>query len=382
MATIIPFNQPLFLGEETEFVKKAISSRNLSGDGPFSQQCEQWFENIFTDSKVLMVTSATHALEIAAMLIEINPGDEVIMPSFTFVSTANAFVLRGAKIIFIDVDPATMNMDTELIEEAITSRTKAIVPVHYAGIACDMNRLQQLSEKYGIYIIEDAAQAMMSKYQGRYLGSFGHLAAISFHETKNFTSGGQGGLLVINSPELVQRAEIIRDNGTNRQLFLRRATRHYSWHDIGSSFVPSELQCAYLCGQLPSTVKVTDRRRQLWENYYTSLENLQVSSLLVLPEVPDNCYHNGHIFYLKCTNEETRNRLIDYLREDGILAHFHFVPLHSSPAGKKFGHFHGVDRYTSDGSKRLVRLPLWFDLSESQQARVVKSIKRFFAEAM
>lgn len=376
---MIPFNHPPHTGNEDQYVLDAMKSSKISGDGKYGQQCQTWFENELGCLKTLLTPSCTQALEMAAILIDIQPGDEVIMPSYTFVSTANAFVLRGAKIVFVDIRPDTMNMDESLIEAAITPRTKAIVPVHYAGVSCEMDAINDIARRHNLIVIEDAAQGMMSTYKGRPLGALGHLAAYSFHETKNFTSGGEGGLLIINDEQFIHRAEVIREKGTNRSQFFRGMVDKYTWVDLGSSYLPSEIQAAYLWGQLVQADHITTNRVATWNAYRNAFADLESAGKLELPSVPDNCFHNGHMFYLKCKNLEERTALLAHMKAHDILAVFHYIPLHSAPAGLKFARFHGDDRYTTIESERLVRLPLWYGMSDEVQHRVVDSVKAFFA---
>jgi len=373
----ILFNHPPYTGNEDQYVLAAMRSAKISGDGEFTQRCQAWFESALDCEKALLTPSCTQALEMAALLIDIQPGDEVIMPSYTFVSTANAFVLRGAKIVFVDIRPDTMNIDETLIEAAITERTKAIVPVHYAGIACEMDTIMEIAQRHRLYVIEDAAQGMMSSYKGRPLGSIGHLGAYSFHETKNFTSGGEGGLLIINDERFAERAEIIREKGTNRSQFFRGMVDKYSWVDLGSSYLPCELQAAYLWGQLERATVITENRMTSWSTYYHALQNLGDAGLLELPSIPDGCIHNAHMFYLKVKDLDERTRLITHLKQHDILAVFHYVPLHSAPAGKEFSRFHGEDRFTTKESERLIRLPLWYGMDEATRGQVVRSVLRF-----
>lgn len=372
---MIPFNRPPFTGNEQQYVVEAMGSPKISGDGPFGMKCQGWFEENLGCAKALLTPSCTHALEMAALLIGIQPGDEVIMPSYTFVSTANAFVLRGAKIVFVDIRSDTMNLDENLIEAAITPRTKAIVPVHYAGVACEMDAINAIAQRHNLFVIEDAAQGMMSTYKSRPLGTLGHLAAYSFHETKNVTSGGEGGLLIINDPQFVQRAEVIREKGTNRSQFFRGMVDKYTWVDLGSSYLPSELQAAYLWGQLERAAEITKDRLTTWNAYYMALTDIAATGKIELPMIPENCTHNGHMFYLKCANLNDRSAFIDYLKQHGIMAVFHYVPLHTSPAGQTFGHFHGVDRYTTCDSERLLRLPLWSGMTRLEYERVINAVR-------
>jgi len=376
---MIVFNHPSYTGNEDKHVLTAMRSGNMSGSGHFNEKCHRWFEENLGCVRALLTPSCTSALEMAAILIDTQAGDEIIMPSYTFVSTANAFVLRGAKIVFVDIRPDTMNMDETLIEVAITEKTKAIVPVHYAGVACEMDTIMELAERYGLYVIEDAAQGMMSRYRDRQLGTIGHLAAFSFHETKNYTSGGEGGLLIINDKRFVERAEIIREKGTSRSQFFRGMVDKYSWVDIGSSCLMSDIQAAYLWGQLEKADEIHQSRIAAWNNYYTALTPLDVAGHIKLPIIPNNCTHNAHIFYIKTATLKERSALLAYFKEIGILAVFHYVPLHTAVAGKRFGRFYGQDNYTTLESNRLIRLPLWFGLSQEDQAKVIDTIMAFCA---
>jgi len=376
---MIPFNRPPHTGNEDQYVLAAMRSEKVSGDGKFGHQCQEWFEQQLGCPKALFTPSCTQALDMAAMLLDIQPGDEVIMPSYTFVSTANAFVLRGAKIVFVDIRPDTMNIDERLIEAAITPRTKAIVPVHYAGVGCAMDAIMDISKRHNLIVIEDAAQGMMSTYKGRALGTFGQMAAYSFHETKNFTSGGEGGLLIINDEQYNQRAEIIREKGTNRSLFFRGMVDKYSWVDIGSSYLPSELQAAYLWGQLEWANKITQNRLTTWNHYFDELSSLEQKGYIELPTIPTECQHNGHMLYLKTKNLDERTALLAHLNADDIYAVFHYIPLHSAPAGLQFSRFHGEDVFTTKESERLVRLPMFYGMQESTRAHIVKSVLRFYA---
>jgi len=374
----IPFNLPPHTGNEDQYVLAAMRSDKISGDGEFSRRCQRWFELQLGCQKALLTPSCTQALEMAAMLIDIQPGDEVIMPSYTFVSTANAFALRGAKIVFVDIRPDTMNIDESLIESAITPKTKAIVPVHYAGVGCEMATIMAIAERYGLFVIEDAAQGMSSTYKGRPLGSIGHLAAYSFHETKNCTSGGEGGLLIINDECFVERAEIIREKGTNRSQFFRGMVDKYTWVDLGSSYLPSELQAAYLWGQLEWADKIMQNRLVTWRAYRETLEDLEKEGLIELPTVPYQCEHNGHMFYLKANDFDKRTALLAHLKSDGIYAVFHYVPLHSAPAGLKFSRFHGEDVFTTKESLRLIRLPIWYGIDQAAHVHIVNSVLNFY----
>lgn len=376
---MIPFNIPLHVDKEIEYIQQAIVNQKIAGDGPFTKICNRWFEQQFHIKKALLTTSCTHALELAAILLDIQEGDEVIMPSYTFVSTANAFALRGAKIVFVDIRPDTMNIDETKIEEAITERTKVIVPVHYAGIACEMDTIMELANRYSLFVVEDAAQGVMSTYKGKALGAIGHLGAYSFHETKNYNCG-EGGALLINDERFIERAEIIREKGTNRSRFLRGQVDKYSWVDLGSSYLPSELNASMLAAQLESAEKINTRRKELWSLYYQFLEPLRDEDRVQLPYLPLECEHNAHMFYLKTANLEERTRLIAYLKEKGIQAVFHYVPLHSSEAGKKYSIFSGGDNYTTKESEKLIRLPLFYSLTEREIQFICNAVSLFYQE--
>lgn len=375
---MIPFNRPPSTGDELRYIEEALSQRKLSGDGPFSERCHRWFENRLGCKRAFLTPSCTHALEMAALLIDVKPGDEIIMPSYTFVSTANAFVLRGAHIVFVDIRPDTMNIDETLIEQAITEKTRAIVPVHYAGVGCDMDAIMELANRFGLYVIEDAAQGMMSEYHGRPLGTIGHLAAFSFHETKNYTSGGEGGLLIVNDASFVKRAEIIREKGTNRSQFFRGMVDKYSWVGIGSSYLPSELQAAYLWGQLNCAEQIRDNRLAIWNGYDHAFKSLISRGVVDGPTLPEAIAHNAHMYFLKVRDLEERTALIDHLKQSGVMAVFHYVPLHSTPFGQTVGRFHGEERFTSQESERLVRLPIWYGMSAEEQEHVIQSLLAFF----
>lgn len=372
---------PTVTGNEQQYVLKAMSSEKISGDGFFSRQCEAWFEKYLGCQKTLLTPSCTHALEMAALLIDIQPGDEVIMPSYTFVSTANAFVLRGAKIKFVDIRPDTLNIDENLIAAAITPRTKAIVAVHYAGISCDMDVICDTAAAYNLLVIEDAAQAMMSVYKGRPVGARGHLAAYSFHETKNYTSGGEGGLLIINDERFCQRAEIIREKGTNRSNYFRGMVDKYTWVDIGSSYLPSELQAAFLWGQLEKADLILQNRLNIWHSYRDQLLPLVEKELIFVPSTPKDCIGNGHMFYLLTKDLAERTALLAALKAANILAVSHYIPLHSAKAGALYSEFFGQDRYTTELSERLVRLPLYYALKEEQVAYIVQQVRKFYCAA-
>lgn len=374
---MIVFNKPPFTGNEDQYVLASMRSGKISGDGHYGHLCQKWFEEQMGCKKALLTPSCTHALEMAALLLDLQPGDEVIMPSYTFVSTANAFVLRGAKIVFVDIRPDTMNMDETLIEAAITPRTRAIVPVHYAGVACDMDVIMDIAERHGLFVVEDAAQGMMSTYRGKRVGTHGHLSAYSFHETKNYTSGGEGGLLLINDERFIARAEIIREKGTNRSQFFRGMTDKYSWVDVGSSYLPSEIQAAFLWGQLERADQILEDRMATWQRYDARLREHVEPGRFDLPTIPASCTHNAHMYYVKVANLEQRTGLIDHLKANGVGAVFHYVPLHSAVAGEKFSRFHGQDVYTTAESERLVRLPIWYGISAAQVDTVVDQVLRF-----
>ncbi|OXY82110.1 dTDP-4-amino-4,6-dideoxygalactose transaminase [Oceanimonas doudoroffii] len=375
---MINFNKPPVTGAEQGYIIEAINSPKLSGDGHFGKRCQSWFEEKLGCKKALLTPSCTAALEMAAILFDIQPGDEVIMPSYTFVSTANAFVLRGAKIIFVDIRKDTMNIDETKIEAAITDRTKVLVPVHYAGVGCEMEKIMDLANKYGLFVVEDAAQGMMSTYKNRPLGTFGHLGAFSFHETKNYTSGGEGGLLIINDEKLAQRAEIIREKGTNRSLFFRGMVDKYSWVDIGSSFLPSELQSAYLWAQLEHAEKINEKRLSLWSHYKDQLEPLVKKGCIEAPSIPMNCKHNAHMFYIKVKRLKQRTMLLNFLKSQGVMAVFHYIPLHNAEAGKKYSKFIGKDENTTSESERLIRLPLYFNMTHDEVIKVSNAVTTFF----
>ncbi|MCU4418138.1 dTDP-4-amino-4,6-dideoxygalactose transaminase [Acinetobacter bereziniae] len=375
---MLPFNKPPYTGNEDKYVLDVMHGQKMSGDGVYTKKCHHWFEEYLSCEKALLTPSCTHALELAAILIDIKIGDEVIMPSYTFVSTANAFLLRGAKIVFVDIRPDTMNIDEEKIEEAITTKTKAIVPVHYAGVACEMDKIMELADRYNLYVIEDAAQGMMSTYNGKKLGTIGHLAAYSFHDTKNYTSGGEGGLLIINDTVFSERAEIIREKGTNRSQFFRGMVDKYTWTDIGSSYLPSELQAAYLWGQLENVDLINRIRLENWKQYYLELKDLEEKGFLQLPSIPNHCEQNAHMFYIKVSTLDIRTKLIDFLSKNEIVAVFHYVPLHNSEFGKGNSIFIGDDHYTTQESEKIIRLPMWYGLSSSQITSVTDKIIQFF----
>lgn len=374
---MINFNVPPYVGTEEGYIRQAICNHKLCGDGEFTKKCNAWIEEETKTAKALLTTSCTHATEMAALLCNIKPGDEVIMPSYTFVSTADAFVLRGAKVIFVDIRPDTMNIDEMLIEAAVTDRTRAIVPVHYAGISCEMDTIMDIARRHNLYVVEDAAQGVMSSYKGKALGTIGDYGCFSFHETKNY-SMGEGGCLLIRDTENVELAEIIREKGTNRSKFFRGQVDKYTWIEAGSSYLPGELNAAYLWGQLLEANKIAENRMKSWNFYYEKLMPLKECGLLELPVVPEGCIHNAHMFYIKTKDMKERSAFIRYLKENGIMAVFHYIPLHMSPAGKKYGYFHGEDKYTTKESERLVRLPMYYGLTEEDQEKVIDRIIQFY----
>jgi dTDP-4-amino-4,6-dideoxygalactose transaminase len=375
----IPFNKPPVTGSELAYIAEALSSGKLSGDGYFSDKCKSWFEAKLSPSRVLLTPNCTQALEMAALLLDIRAGDEVIMPSYTFVSTANAFVIRGARVKFVDIQKDTMNLDVSLIEASISPRTKAIIVVHYAGVPCDMDKVIALSRKYGLYVVEDAAQGMMSTYKGRALGTIGDLGTYSFHETKNYTSGGEGGLLLVNNRKFFERAEIIREKGTDRSKFFRGTVDKYTWQDIGSSYLLSELQAAYLYSQLENADRINEERLRSWNRYYQAFEKERSLGLIECPRIPPDCEHNGHLFYFLMRSGDERSKFIEEMNSHGVMTVFHYVPLHSSPAGRQFGDFSGDDVHTTECSERLVRLPLYLGITDDELTYVIKSAKRYLS---
>lgn len=375
---MIDFNVPPYLGKEIEYVRDAAENNHkICGDGPYTKRCTEWLESRFNAQKVLLTTSGTSALEMAAILCDLKPGDEVILPSFTFSSTATAFQMVGAELVFVDIEPDTMNIDVDAIQAAITNKTKVIVPVHYAGVSCNMDAIMEVANRHGLIVVEDAAQGVMSSYKGKALGTIGHFGCYSFHETKNY-SMGEGGALVINDPRYNDRAEIIREKGTNRQRFFRGQVDKYTWVDRGSSYLPSDLNAAYLYAQLENADLINNDRLDTWHYYYDRLACLEAEGKIELPYIPDGCIHNAHMFYLKCSDLNERTALISHLKANGIQATFHYIPLHSAPAGEMFGRFNGEDRYTTIESDRLVRLPMYYKLSEGDRKSVVDVILDFF----
>lgn len=371
----IPFNRPYMTGNEFGYIGEANAGFVLAGDGPFTKRCNRWIEEQTGAAKALLTHSCTAALEMMALLLNLEPGDEVIMPSFTFVSTANAFVLRGAVPVFVDIRPDTLNIDETLIEAAITPRTKAIMAVHYAGVGCEMDTIKTIADRHGLYVLEDAAQGIMARYKGRPLGSIGHLGALSFHETKNVISG-EGGALLVNDPAFAQRAEIIREKGTDRSRFFRGEVDKYTWQEVGSSFLPGEIVAAFLWAQLEQAARITAERLSCWARYHILLEDLERQSLLRRPIIPDECEHNAHMYYVLLSDDVDRQAALSYLKRENISSVFHYVPLHSSPAGLRYGRVHGTMKNTDHLSERLVRLPLFIGLSEGEQQRVKEVLSK------
>ncbi len=376
---MINFNVPPFTGNEMEYIKKAVENQKICGDGEFTKKCNAWIEERTKTPKCLLTTSCTHALELAALLAGIKEGDEVILPSYTFVSTADAFVLRGAKVVFVDIRPDTMNIDETKIEAAITDKTKAIVPVHYAGVACEMDTIMDIAKRHNLIVIEDAAQGIMSTYKGKALGTIGDYGCFSFHETKNY-SMGEGGALLIRDEAKVEEAEIIREKGTNRSKFFRGQIDKYTWVNYGSSYLPSDMNAAYLYAQLEMADEINESRLAIWNRYYEGLQELKECGKIELPVVPEGCVHNAHMFYIKAKDLEERTKLISFLKENGILSVFHYIPLHSAPAGEKFGEFFGEDKYTTKESERLARLPMYYGLTMEQVDYIISKVKEFYSK--
>ena len=373
----ISFNRPPFVGKETEYIKEAVEKNGMiCGDGPFTKKCSQWMKERFQTKNVLLTTSCTHALEMAAFLADIQPGDEVIMPSYTFVSTADAFVLRGATCVFVDIRPDTMNIDETKIEEAITEKTKAIVPVHYAGVSCAMDEIMAIAKKYNLKVVEDAAQGVNAFYKGKALGTIGDFGCYSFHETKNY-SMGEGGAILFQDDRYLEPAEILREKGTNRSQYFRGQIDKYTWVGYGSSYLPSDMNAAYLWAQLEEADKINDKRLSIWNFYHEELKELEDKGVLERPYIPEYATHNAHMYYIKVKDLKVRTKLLAYLKQRGILSVFHYVPLHTATAGKKFGRFHGEDVYTTKESERLCRLPMYYSLSLEEAAEVVKALKEF-----
>ena len=376
---MIPFNIPPYVGAELTYIKQAMDSHKICGDGEFTKKCNAWMEKRFQAKKVLLTTSGSTALDMAALLCRIKPGDEVILPSYTFSSTANSFVLAGAKLVFVDIRPDTMNIDETKIEAAITERTKVIVPVHYAGVACEMDTIMDIARRHKLLVVEDAAQGVMASYKGKALGTIGDLGCYSFHETKNY-SRGEGGAIVINNPDYIEQAEILREKGTNRAKFFRGQVDKYTWVDFGDSYLPSELNAAYLWAQLEMADEINNDRLHSWHEYDAAFKPLESAGKLGLPAIPDDCVHNAHMYYIKCKDLAERTALISFLKERDILAVFHYVPLHSAPAGERFGRFDGEDKYTTVESDRLLRLPMYYGLTAEDRGRVIAAVKEFYGE--
>lgn len=374
---MISFNVPPFVGKELDYIKDAVLKHKICGDGEYTKRCNQWIENKTKTKKALLTTSCTHATEMAALLCDIKPGDEVIMPSYTFVSTADAFVLRGAKVKFVDIRPDTMNIDENLIENAVTEKTKAVVPVHYAGVSCEMDTIMSIARKYNLYVIEDAAQGIMSSYKGKSLGTIGDYGCFSFHETKNY-SMGEGGALLIKDESNIEKAEIIREKGTNRSKFFRGQIDKYTWVDAGSSYLPSELNAAYLYAQLEMADEINAARLTCWNRYAECLSDLVKEGKIEIPYVPKDCVHNAHMFYIKTQDLQERTKFISFLKSKGIGCVFHYIPLHSAPAGRMFGNFVGEDRYTTKESERLARLPMYYGLTVDEVEEICSCIRSFY----
>lgn len=374
---MIHFNVPPFTGKEFKYMKQAVNNHKICGDGPFTKKCNEWLEKRFNAKKVMLTTSGSSALDMAALLCNIKPGDEVILPSYTFSSTANAFVLVGARLVFVDIRPDTMNIDESKIEKAITPKTKAICVVHYAGVACEMDTIMDIARKHNLKVVEDAAQAVMSTYKGNALGTIGDFGCFSFHETKNY-SMGEGGAIIINDESAIEKAEILREKGTNRSQFYRGQVAKYNWVDFGDSYLQSDLNAAFLWAQLEKADEINNNRLETWNTYYKVFKPLEEKGLITLPVVPDNCVHNAHMFYIKCKNLETRQKYIEFMKKNDILCVFHYVPLHSAPAGLKFGRFDGKDEHTTPDSDRLVRLPLYYKIKKADLQKVINKTLEFF----
>lgn len=374
---MINFNVPPYTGKEIEYMKEAVTNQKICGDGPFTRKCSEWIEEKTGTAKCLLTTSCTHATELATLLADIKEGDEVILPSYTFVSTADAFVLRGAKAVFVDIRPDTMNIDETLIEDAVTDRTRVIAPVHYAGVGCEMDTIMEIADRHHLTVVEDAAQAIMASYKGKALGTFGDFGCFSFHETKNF-SMGEGGALLIRDKRYIEKAEIFREKGTDRSKFYRGEVDKYRWQDYGSSYLPSDMNAAYLYAQLELADQITQARMDRWNQYGELLTPLAEEGRIELPYIPPHCQHNAHMFYIKTKDMEERTRLAAFLKERGVHAVFHYIPLHSAPAGRRYGRFHGEDRYTTRESERLLRLPMFYTLTEDEVTYITDQVKAFY----
>ena len=374
---MINFNVPPFTGKEFDYMKEAVDNKKICGDGPFTKKCDSWMEERFGAKKALLTTSGSTALDMAAFLCELKPGDEVILPSFTFSSTANSFVLAGATLVFVDIRPDTMNIDETKIEAAITDKTKVICPVHYAGVACEMDTIMKIAQKYNLMVVEDAAQGVMSTYKGKALGTIGDFGCFSFHETKNY-SAGEGGAILINNEAYIEKAEILREKGTNRAQFFRGQVAKYNWVDFGDSYLQSDLNAAYLWAQLEMADEINDNRLATWKAYYEAFKPLHDKGIIELPVIPEGCVHNAHMFYIKCKNLETRQDYMKFMKENDIQCVFHYVPLHSAPAGKKFGRFVGRDEYTTSESDRLVRLPMYYNMNSKDLTQIINKTIEYF----
>lgn len=375
---MIHFNVPPFTGKEFDYMHEAVENHKICGDGPFTKRCDEWMQNRFHADKVMLTTSGSTALDMAALLCGLKEGDEVILPSFTFSSTANSFVFAGARLVFVDIRPDTMNIDETKIEAAITDKTKVICPVHYAGVACEMDTIMEIAKKYNLLVVEDAAQGVMSTYKRKALGTIGDFGCYSFHETKNY-SMGEGGAIVINNPKYIEKAEILREKGTNRTQFFRGQVAKYNWVDFGDSYLQSDLNAAYLWAQLEMADEINDNRLATWNAYYKAFKPLEEKEIITLPTVPDGCVHNAHMFYIKCKDLETRQNFIRFMKENDILCVFHYVPLHSAPAGEKFGRFNGKDEHTTADSDRLVRLPMYYNIDKNDLEKVINKVLEFFS---
>ena len=376
---MIHFNVPPFVGTEFRYMQEAVDNHKICGDGPFTKRCDEWLQQKFNTPKAMLTTSGSSALDMSALLCDLHPGDEVILPSFTFSSTANAFVLAGAKLVFVDIRPDTMNIDETKIEEAITDKTRVICPVHYAGVSCEMDTIMSIAKKHGLRVVEDAAQGVMSSYKGRALGTIGDFGCFSFHETKNY-SMGEGGAILINDKSCIEKAEILREKGTNRSQFYRGQVAKYNWVDFGDSYLQSDLNAAFLWAQLEKAEEINNNRLMTWKTYWNAFKPLADKGIVELPTIPDGCVHNAHMFYLKCEGLEARQDYIRFMKENDILCVFHYVPLHSAPAGVKFGRFSGEDRYTTSESDRLVRLPMYYNIAKEDLEKVINKTLEFFDE--
>ena len=374
---MIHFNIPPFTGKELDYMKEAVENHKICGDGPFTKKCDAWIEERFGTKKALLTTSGSTALDMAALLCGLQPGDEVILPSFTFSSTANSFVLAGAKLVFVDIRPDTMNIDENKIEAAITDKTRVICPVHYAGVACEMDKIMEIAKKYNLMVVEDAAQGVMSTYKGRALGTIGDFGCYSFHETKNY-SAGEGGAILINNVDYIEKAEILREKGTNRAQFFRGQVAKYNWVDFGDSYLQSDLNAAYLWAQLEMADEINGNRLETWSSYYEAFKPLEEKGIIELPTIPADCVHNAHMFYIKTKDLDTRQEFIKFMKDNEILCVFHYVPLHSAPAGLKFGRFNGIDEHTTSDSDRLVRLPMYYNIAKEDLDKVIEKTIEFF----